>query len=698
MQTLFTIGLDIQGTDGPDYKSGTAGADTISGYGGEDTLLGNGGDDVIYAGDGVDSVDGGSGNDTINAGIGNDFVQGGAGADSIDGELGDDTLYGGGGNDFFRGSVGNDVIRGGDGTDEYWSSGVDLHWLMLDAATSIEVLSGGLVRGGAGDDLFDITGIQTFSNAGTFWLGGGNDSFRGCALAENVEAGDGNDSLSGNDGRDTLLGGVGNDTLVGGAGEDILDGGYDDDLVQGGLGNDTFLSCVGTDTLRGGDGTDTFDDNWIGIWRLRLDAAASIEIYQSSDTWGTSLSDRIDLTGISSFGNSNRFFLIDGNDTFHGSDLAETVTGGSGNDLLIGNGGSDTLSGDDGNDRLWGGDGNDSLDGGFGDDDLQGGAGNDTLVSSLGEDRYAGGGGTDRFQVGATLHHVILDAAASIEVFDGYANWGTATVDVIDLSGISSYAQSNTFHLEAGADRFLGSRVADSVEGGSGADRLSGGSGNDTLSGDSENDTLTGGAGRDSLIGGTGGHDCASYADATAGVTADLTHPAANSGFALGDSYGGIEDLEGSSYGDTLRGSATANRLTGSAGADLLDGASGADWLVGGAGTDTLIGGAGADTFVISTALGPSNVDLFQDFTVTLDRIALDSSLFPGLALGDLAADAFVLFASFSEATTPEQRILYDATTGHLFYDADGSGEAPMILLASLPGRLDLTADQVMVI
>ena len=141
-----------------------------------------------------------------------------------------------------------------------------------------------------------------------------------------------------------------------------------------------------------------------------------------------------------------------------------------------------------------------------------------------------------------------------------------------------------------------------------------------------------------------------------------------------------------------------ANRLTGTSFADTLIGNGGSDTLNGRLGNDILTGGAGADTFRFASALnGTTNVDRITDFTptgdgTTTDRIQLENtgtSLFTAItATGTLAATSFISGEAF---TTAAQRILYQSTTGNLFYDADGSGTgSAAILFATINTGLDI--------
>lgn len=90
----------------------------------------------------------------------------------------------------------------------------------------------------------------------TVVLGGGDDTFddrvaRTDWPVDNVDAGDGNDTVNGSYGNDVLRGGPGNDTLRGLAGNDQIDGGAGDDTIHGGADDDTIIGGPGRDSLYG---------------------------------------------------------------------------------------------------------------------------------------------------------------------------------------------------------------------------------------------------------------------------------------------------------------------------------------------------------------------------------------------------------------------------------------------------------------
>lgn len=143
------------------------------------------------------------------------------------------------------------------------------------------------------------------------------------------------------------------------------------------------------------------------------------------------------------------------------------------------------------------------------------------------------------------------------------------------------------------ADRLVGQGGDDSLAGLGGDDTLCGTGGNDSMFGGSGFDDLQGGAGNDLLDGGAD-WDVADYVDSAAPVSVDL-----RSGLATGegnDTLVGIENVWGSSQGDTVYGDGGRNLLSGEGGNDLLYGGEGADWLTGGAGDDLVDGGEGVDT------------------------------------------------------------------------------------------------------
>jgi hypothetical protein len=81
--------------------------------------------------------------------------------------------------------------------------------------------------------------------------------------------------------------------------------------------------------------------------------------------------------------------------------------------------------------------------------------------------------------------------------------------------------------------------------------------------------------------------------DASRGLSADLSARRAIGSGSVAIS--GIEDIQGSPFGDSLRGNSLVNRLEGGGGADTLSGGGGEDVALGGAGNDILYGTPGGD-------------------------------------------------------------------------------------------------------
>lgn len=244
-----------------------------------------------------------------------------------------------------------------------------------------------------------------------------------------------------------------------------------------------------------------------------------------------------------------------------------------------------------------------------------------------------------------------------------------------------------------GDDHLEGGRFGDDLAGYGGHDILWGRQGDDVLLGGAGNDTLVGGNENDFLDGGEG-VDTASYNGAEGRVRVDLNITGSQDTLGHGiDTIVNTENLTGSQFNDTLFGNEGANELRGAGGADelrgrggrdVLNGQAGNDLLLGGQGNDTLTGGAGNDTFNFSNALNATNnVDTITDFVSGVDTIELDNDFFTAIGfLGDPPHGGF--FHAGTAAVNPDQRIIYDANTGSLYYDADGSGAGAQVRFAVL--------------
>ncbi|MCV3244136.1 calcium-binding protein, partial [Mesorhizobium sp. ZC-5] len=90
-----------------------------------------------------------------------------------------------------------------------------------------------------------------------------------------------------------------------------------------------------------------------------------------------------------------------------------------------------------------------------------------------------------------------------------------------------------------------------------------------------------------------------------------------------------------------------------------------------------------------NTALNAAaNVDAIFDFSVPADTIMLENTIFSTLAAGVLAASAFHIGAAAADAL---DRIIYNAATGALSYDSDGTGAAAATQFATLSTGLAMT-------
>ncbi len=375
-----------------------------------------------------------------------------------------------------------------------------------------------------GQTWVDITGseaatVANLSNVTTRVVATYTDAFGDHQVVSTQTAviGDGlNNTLTGTAGADILLGLGGNDTLTGGAGDDIL---------EGNGGNDTLIAGVGdgNDILRGGAGIDTYN-------LAATAAAATVNLTTGTSTSAETGSD-----------------TLQGIENVVGSQGGDTITDGAGTNLLTGGGGADTF--------IMTNDGaRDTVDG-------------------------AGGSNTVDYSANTTGINVALNGATQVQVL-GTGTAGSTTdlisniANVIGGSGadtLTGDGAANTLVGNGGNDTLSGGAGADVLQGGAGADTLTGGAGADVVDGGAGNDTLlaTANDGNDTLIGG-GGTDLYSLAGTSAAANVNLTTNTSTSAQTGSDTLQGIENITGSSGGDTITDGAGSNVLTGGAGADTF--------------------------------------------------------------------------------------------------------------------------------
>ena len=419
--------------------------------------------------------------------------------------------------------------------------------------------------------------------------------------------------------------------------------------------------------------------------------------------------------------------------TIHGSGFNDKLTGGLAGDTLLGNEGDDVLTDNAGNDTLNGGAGNDSMAGGSGNDtyvldSLQDsitelpGQGTDTVSSPF--DHVLGGNFENLTLTGAAItgtgnafNNVItgnalgnvLDGGAGNDTLAGGAGDDTYYVDSsgdvvveLNLGGDDTvFSTAASFAMGANAETLI---LLPGAVGGTGnalGNVITGNAGNNVLDGGAGNDVLQGGRGYDSMTGGTGNDTYYVNRGDGAGLAVlapreDRVLEALNAGTdtVVSTLYtysleANVENLVLEGVGRKGFGNALNNALTGNGLNNTFDGGAGNDTLEGGAGTDRLTGGLGNDNFAFDSLDG--SVDRILDYNVANDTIQLSFAGFLGIGtLGSFDATAFVSNAG-GTAESPEDRIVYNSTTGALYYDADGNGGGAAVQFALLSGAPTLT-------
>lgn len=638
---------NISGGDGNDTASGGIGNDLIDGGAGTDTLHGDAGNDQLISGDGDDMLYGDAGDDILVGDDGDDALWGGADNDQLTGGTGNDLLQGEAGDDIylFSKNSGIDTVVDASGVNQIvFDSSVNYRdvWMARAGNDLVITTVGGTSKAtltnfyaassptmvrrittqthaiylAYAQPLIDQMGAVALtaptsmpeavtSAAGSFWWAGGlaTPVVTNIALTANEDVGTAIQASGAIDHDGNITGyAIGQNATHGTVTLNAVTGQFSYLGAANYFGPDSFTVIATDADQHSAEFTINVTVNPVNdaptdiSFDLLSPSLSGIPENQTGAIVADLVATDVDLPQDSDFGQSifttsdSRFEVIGGKTlklragqaldfeatptvqvsitatdrngaglsftktlTFAVADGVDVLTGTATNDTLTGAAGVDQIYGLDGDDMLVGNGGDDLLDGGNGNDSLSGGDGNDTLTAGSGIDTLDGGIGDDT------------------------------------LSGGSQN---------------------DTLSGGSGNDNLAGDANNDTLYGDAGNDSLDGGDGNDVLIGGAGadaltgglGTDIASYrwnsfgVPATVGVTVNLANAANNSGNAIGDSYGGVEGLEGTDYNDTLTGDTSANPLYGAAGDDLIHGDLGNDSVYGQSGNDTLYGDGGDDT------------------------------------------------------------------------------------------------------
>lgn len=318
-----------------------------------------------------------------------------------------------------------------------------------------------------------------------------------------------------------------------------------------------------------------------------------------------------------------------------------------------------------------------------------------------------GGTGNDFYYVDSGADRVVETSSAASETDSvsssiSYALGNNVERLILTDTAINGYGNTLSNLIE-------GNAVNNLLNGGAGNDTLNGAAGNDTVYGGTGNDVLNGGLGNDSMVGSYGNDhyyvdssgdrsiETSTLATEIDTVIASISHALASNVERLTLTGGGNLSGVGNSLDNVLFGNTGSNYLNGSVGADRLYGGNGNDLLYGGSGNDMLTGGAGLDRFTFTTTLNATtNVDRVMDFVSADDRFELDNAVFTTIGpAGALATSAFHVGTAAADAS---DRVIYDATAGRLYFDADGTGASAAVLFATVDANTSINLSDFYVI
>jgi Ca2+-binding RTX toxin-like protein len=505
------------------------------------TIYGTPCDDTIRAPRGITAILGEAGNDTLYGQRGNDELEGGEGGDRLYGGIGDDRLRGGPGNDHLSGGFGADSLDGEAGDD--FARGDATIDDVDDTGGGTDTLS---YATGVAPGLFDRPGVADYE--------GFPASRDGRGAYVNLQTGLGDNGLAPSGGGvDEGLGGASFEIVIGSAFPDFIVGTSASQTIYGGGGADVIIGGGGSDTAYGGADGDS------------CDAATSFECETDEE--------EVDLRNPAAIavglmapqaGESPALYLTgsDQDDAVTASYAAGSVT------FTLGSG----------------------SDGGF-----------DTSASA------AGGCGPP------TAGKVVCPAASAPDSIV------LAGLDGDDSLSATSFPPTTSVILLGGngADQLLGGQTEDALVDGPGADTADAAGGDDAVPNNEGPDKLHAGLGEDLFISNAicdgdqldGGpdRDNANWANFNTAIAIDMAdNEAGFVGTGGQPACGGgqlthleaIEDVEGTSFDDTMIGDSGDNQLLGRPGKDSYFAAAGNDSILANSGDQdaTIDCGEGFDT------------------------------------------------------------------------------------------------------
>lgn len=473
-----------------------------------------------------------------------------------------------------------------------------------------------------------------------------NNGLMTTIAGQSISGTSGNDSIRGSDGSDTINGGAGNDTLNGGY--NVVAGNARPSTSPFSLMS-TMFDSSGIDTyiFKKGDGKDIIKDyqsDMISQYGYQHEAIVFTDVTSKEVSFSSinghhliinyGQGDQIQIfypvngdAGVSTALQSIQFSdgVLWSGEVLKAMIMASavnTVEGGNGNDSLVGLADKHNI--------------------------LYGNTGNDTLIGSNYADRLIGGAGDDILDGGVNVNGVVIDRldgrlgndiyivrAGSTSRIEEYVNEGTDLIYSYGTYSLNDFNLVNVENLQLlGTSNF-------NATGNAGNNTLTGNKGNNVITAYEGNDHLNGLGGIDTLIGGTGNDtyyinavDAATTIVENAGEGTDtvLTSVSYTLGANVenltlanynGHTYTAYNMLPsangvpvvlqtGITWGDAINGTGNAlnNRIVGNDKSNIING---------GKGNDTLTGGLSGDVFLFKRGDGQDVITDFGNNLVTID-------------------------------------------------------------------------------